>query len=128
MSLDQAKKVNAIGIFDNIFATNFPAAHRDMALIAKFEGTNTDKGDHKISVELRDDDDNKIVPSLDQNVVLGNAPITQGATSGGLVMRFQDLVFPKPGQYQFVLFGDDRFLGRVLFTVVKANVRGVGEP
>ncbi len=126
VSFDQAGKISAIGIFERIFAEKFPVRHRDMFLVASIEGTNTEKGEHKVSIEIRDNEDNRLA-LIEQQVIFEDSPVVQGITVGKFVLKFQDFVFPKPGQYQIVIFSNDRFIGRVLFAVQKMNVKRAGE-
>jgi hypothetical protein len=123
--LDAAGKLTATGIFDVIRATNFPTVHRDMTLVAYIEGTVLEKGPHNLSVELRDDSANKLA-SFEQQISLGPT-IIHSTLRSGIIVKLQDLPFQKPGQYEFVIFVNERFLGRVTFSVVKLHVKEVGE-
>jgi len=120
-SLDAAGKLTAMGIFDTIFSPKFPARHRDMTLVAYLEGTFSEKGDQKLSVELRDDKGNKLI-SYEQTIALNPTNLR-----AGIVLKIQDFVFQSPGEYEFVMFVNDRFLGRVTFKVQEVHVQEVGE-
>jgi hypothetical protein len=126
VSMDAIGKISAIGIFEVIFATKFPTIHRDMTLVARLAGASTEKGEHKLSVELRDDKANKLA-NVDQKVIFDSPPAMQGTVQAGLIMKFQDLPIQRPGQYEFVIFGDDRFLGRIVFTAHKVEIKKAGE-
>jgi hypothetical protein len=123
--LDAAGKLTATGIFDVIRATTFPTVHRDMTLVAYLEGSMSEKGDQKFLVELRDDGANKLA-SFDKTIALGPT-IIQSTLRAGVIVKLQDLPFQRAGQYEFVMFVNDRFLGRVTFTVQKVHVKEVGE-
>jgi hypothetical protein len=123
---DSIGKMIAVGIFDIIHAQKFPSKHRDMTLALNLEGTTTEKGDHKISVELRDDKANRLI-SLEQTIKLERPGVTHGSLRAGMIARFQDLQLPKAGQYEFVVFADDRFLSRVSFAVSQVRVEMAGE-
>ena len=126
VTLDAGGKINAIGIFENILTQNFPSKHRDMCLVVNLEGNITERGEHKISVEFRDSDSNKLA-AVDQTIELGNPKITHGTLRAGIVIQFQDLLFPRAGQYEFVVFGDDRFLNRITFMVNQIEIKEAGE-
>lgn len=126
VTLDAGGKMSAVGIFENILAQNFPCVHRDLFLVMNLEGNISERGEHKISVEFRDSDANKLA-GVDQKIMLGNPKITHGALRAGMVMRFQDLLFQHPGQYEFVVFGDDRFLCRISFMVNQIQIKEAGE-
>ncbi|MFH0990003.1 MAG: hypothetical protein V1799_08310 [bacterium] len=119
---DAGGKLYAMGIFDNILTTQFPAHHPELTLVARIEGTVAEKGSHKISIELRDSDSNRL-HSFDQTLVFSERPAVHGNFLAGLIVKFQTLTFPRAGQYEFVLFGDDRFLVRIHFTVQKINIQ-----
>jgi hypothetical protein len=126
VSMDATGKISAIGIFDNIIARSFPTVHRDMTLVVNLEGTISERGIHKISVEIRDSDANRLI-AIDQPITLGNPTITHGSLRAGVIIKMQDIPFQKQGQYEFVVFGDDRFLVRVPFMAQKITVKEVGE-
>jgi hypothetical protein len=126
VTLDAVGKINAIGIFENVLAQNFPSVHRDMCLVINLEGTINERGEHKITVEFRDSDSNKLA-SVDQKIALGNPKITHGTLRAGVIMKFQDLLFQRAGQYEFVVFGNDRFLNRVTFMVNQIEIKEAGE-
>jgi hypothetical protein len=126
VSTDAIGKISAIGIFDNIMARNFPTVHRDMTLVVNLEGTTSERGDHKISVEIRDSDANRLI-AIDQPITLGNPAITHGTLRHGVIVKMQDIPFQRQGQYEFVVFGDDRFLVRVPFMVQKITVKEAGD-
>lgn len=127
VTFDNTGKASAIGIFDRVFAVNFPTMHRDMTLLVNLEGTIAEKGEHPITVELRDRDGNRLVPPVEAKVVLGNPHTVQGIVRAGIALKMQDVLFRKPGQYEYVLFADSRFLGRVTFEVQQLRERPLGE-
>lgn len=120
-TIDAAGKLTAMGIFDIIFAPKFPVRHRDMTLVAYLEGSAAEKGNHKLSVELRDDKANRL-GAYEQTIALNPTSLR-----AGMMFKLLDFVYPRAGQYEFVIFADDRFLGRVTFSVQKIIVQEVGE-
>ncbi|HXG38152.1 MAG TPA: hypothetical protein VNL36_05210 [Bacteroidota bacterium] len=121
--LDAQGKVTATGIFDYIYAAKFPVKHRDMVLVAKLEGTESETGDHKFAIEMRDDKSNRLV-AFEQKIALTRSE-TRTVTAG-VIIKIQDFVFQKPGQYELVMFVNDRFLGRVIFEVRKVHIKEEG--
>lgn len=124
-TVDALGKFSAIGIFDTIASLNFPMKHRDMNLLMSVEGTQSEKGEHTISIEFRDDDDNRILETK-KLIELGNKNNTHGNLTAQLLLKLQDLPFTKPGQYQFVIFADQRFLGRLILTVQRIEKKPQG--
>jgi len=122
---DATGKLTAVGIFDVIFSSAFPTVHRDMTLVVRLEGTPAEKGDHNLSVELRDHDANKIA-QFGQKIALLPSNIDK-ILRAQVIVNLRDVPFRSPGQYEFVIFSDERFLGRVVFTLGKVKVKEAGE-
>lgn len=126
VSLDATGKLNALGIFDTIFTTQFPTIHREMTLVAKLEGTLAEKGEHKLSVEFRDADANKL-GSFEQKIAWETSLMGLNILKAGVIVEMRGLRFNSAGQYEFVMFLDDRFLGRVPLTVQQIRIKREGE-
>lgn len=127
VSFDVTGKMTAIGIFETINALKFPAVHLNMHLVVNLEGTIGERGDHAISIELRDRDGNRLIPPFEQKITMGNTTITHGVIRAGVVLKVQAVQFPKAGQYEFVVFADGRFLHRITFEVQQVRVALQGE-
>ena len=117
-SLDSDGKISANGIYDILFATSFPILCPTAYLVLSIEGTLTEEGKHKISVELRDEQANKL-QEITQAIEIGKMKIKINMVRADIVLKFQGLIFTKPGAYEFVIFGDKRFLGRIIFYIKK---------
>ncbi len=124
-TLDENRKVNAMGIFDIIFARKLPSVHRDMTIVVDLEGVAAEKGDHTLSMELRDNKATKLA-SFEQKIVLNPSPASQSVVRAGMVTKLQDIPFMKAGHYEFVMFINERFLGRIPFTVIQLREAGAG--
>ena len=117
-SIDTQGKFSALGIFDTIAALTFPARQREMTFAAYLEGSHSEKGKRKLSVELRDEDGNKLL-AIDQEIELNPKSL-----KAGVLITFADIIFPKHGNYEVALFVDGRFLGRVTFSLHKIPAAG----
>jgi hypothetical protein len=126
VSIDVNGKLNAMGIFDNVLSTSFPTLQREMVLAVNLEGSHSEKGEHKITIEFRNDKDDKIF-GLEQKIELGSHGALHSNPRAALITKLRDLLFQKQGQYQFVIFADDRFLGRILFMAQKITIGNTGE-
>jgi hypothetical protein len=126
VSLDASWKVSALGIFDTIFGAKFPAKHGDLTLVAKLEGTAAEKGDHKFSVEFRDVKGNKL-GSYERMMSWRSSQLGSNILKTNVILEVRGLLIPKPGEYEFVMFLDDRFLGRVPLTVQQIHIKTEGE-
>lgn len=127
VTIDARGKMSVIGMFDIIWTPKFPAKHRDAILVVNLEGTANEKGTHKISIEFRDDKDDRIGPVIDQAIDLQNPGITHGSLRASVLLKIQDLPFHRAGLYQFVISSDDRFLARISFAVSLLRVEEAGE-
>lgn len=124
--LAQGGKLTAVGIFDVIYSTKFPTIHRDMTLIAVVEGAASEKGEHKLTIELRDEDQNRVF-ALDQKFELKPIGPNKNILTARFISRLQDVPFKNPGPYEFVLFADERFLGRCRLAAIRVNVEEAGK-
>lgn len=101
----QEGKINVIGIFDHLFANNFPAVHRQLFLITSIETEPEDEGHtREISIQLINADGVVLTELKGQmNFTIGKQIINQ-------IHVFQDLRFETAGAYQFNIFFDGRMV------------------
>lgn len=118
-------KISASGIFDKIYSRDFPAKHRDMVLVARLEGTQAEKGEHQLTIELRDSKGNTSA-TLNPKISF-DSKSKEPIITAGLIVQFQDIVFQKPDRYEIVIFINERFLQRVTFTVQRIKIVGQGD-
>ena len=96
-------KLNVMGIFNDIFSYNFPARHSSMHLVGRL---GAELGEYNqirdFTIKLLDEDANQIMD------MSGQFEIPKGEKGRkpevNLIFELKDVVFPKPGIYQFVLF------------------------
>jgi hypothetical protein len=98
-------KLNVMGIFNDINATNFPARHSSMHLVAKLGAELGEYGQTRnFTVKLLDEDANQILD------ISGQLEIPNGEKGRkpevNIILELKDIVFPKAGIYQFVLMID----------------------
>lgn len=103
-------KLNVMGIFRDINAYSFPARHSSMYLVVKFGAELGEYGDTRtLTVKLRDPDGNEIM-SL-------SGPLVIPESKGGIIpevnaiLELKDIIFSKPGPYQFVVLIDKDYKG-----------------
>ena len=126
VTIDSSGKVTAVGIFDRIFAAQFPSLHRDMTIVAFFEGASHEQGEHKATFELRDDKANQL-GIMTVGINLDQPGVANGSVRVGVVGKLQDIPFRNSGPYEFVIFVDERFMGRIPFLVQQLRVEKKGE-
>lgn len=102
-NVTQDGKVNVMGVFDRLFAQNFPAVHKLLFLVTSLESDAEDEGETRESrIQLIDQDGNKLTDLRGQiNFAKGKQVVNQ-------IHVFQDLKFSAPGVYQFTIFFEGR--------------------
>ena len=98
-------KINIMGIFNRITATQFPARHPSLFVIAKLLAGLGEEGQTRdVHIYLHDPDGKKLLNiggemSFPERI-LGQKPEIN------VIANLRDVVFPVPGPYQFNLFVD----------------------
>ena len=103
-------KLNVMGIFRDINAYTFPARHSSMHLVVKLGAELGEYGDTRtLTVKLSDPDGNEIMslsgPAAIPNSVGGRVPEVNA------ILEIKDIIFPKPGPYQFIVLIDKDYKG-----------------
>lgn len=98
-------KLNVMGIFSEINALNFPARHPSMHLVVKLGAELSEYGGTRdLTVKLLDADGHEIM-SLSGPI---NIPRPEGGRRAEVnaILELKDIVFPKPGPYEFAVLVD----------------------
>ena len=107
-NVTQDGKLNILGIFNALGASQFPAAHPQMFLVMRFEATRAEEGKtKKIEIQLADGDGGKLF------TVGANLVVPTGTPGSAIrmnhILGMNGVQFPRPGDYVFnVLVGDDQ--------------------
>lgn len=112
----ETNKKSLIGVFENINAPNFPVQVPSMALYAKLADA---EGMYDLKVRvvrLRDE-------SLVGEIELKSAETKDHLQPVDLVLKINGLLFPEPGKYEFQLFANEIYLGRI--TMHASQIEGV---
>jgi hypothetical protein len=105
-NLERSGKLNVMGIFNDINTATFPMRHPLMHLILKL---GVELGEFNqartVTVKLLDEDGSELL-SIPQQVGI---PKTSGGRRPELnfIMELRDIVFQKPGRYDFVVLVDN---------------------
>jgi hypothetical protein len=125
-NVEQSGKLNMMGVFNDIKATTFPIRHPMMHLVVKL-GVELGEvpQDRTVVVRLLDEDQKEML-TLRQPF---HIPPSRGARMPEMNFIFQlrDLVFQRPGTYDFALYVDEEFK-RVLPIYVKQIAPPPGAP
>lgn len=114
-------KINVMGIFREINSTSFPTRHSSMHLVIKFGAELGEYGDTRtLTVKLRDPDGNDIM-GLSGSVVVPNI-VGGKIPEVNAIFELKDIIFPKPGFYQFVVLIDKDYKGDIPVYVNKLEV------
>lgn len=109
-------KLNIMGIFEQIFAAQFPAVHPSMQLVTRVEATPFETGTHAVRVAFSDADARELfaVPgtlAVPESRAGENVSVNQ-------IFVFNGLILPAPGRYEFIVTVGAEELGRVALHVV----------
>jgi hypothetical protein len=106
----QTGKLNILGLFRSIFAANFPAKHRVMAVVVKLGGELGDNQEqHELKIALADEDGNEIFHVSGAFGLPDAPPGIQ--PEHNLVLELRDIGFPHPGTYGIYVTVDNDLLG-----------------
>ena len=95
-------KLDVHGVFNDLFATGFPAKQERMVLVMGIEWDRTDQGRHTFRVDLEDPSGRPTLTLEGHTDVDRRTPDRPPARTR-LIMPLEDVVFPRPGAYRFVL-------------------------
>jgi hypothetical protein len=113
------KKLNVMGIFNNINATNFPAAHPEMYLVAQLSARASEYGrKFKLGIKLLNEDASKVIIDFQ-----GDAEVPTGRNglpvNMNIMLRLVNTVFPEPGTYGFSVLVDGDEKGTLPIEVIQ---------
>ena len=100
-NISREGKLNVMGIFNDIYSPSFPARHSSMHLVITLGAELGEPGQTRdFCVKLLDEDANQI---FDLSGQIQIPKIERGRMPEmNLILELKDIVFPKPGTYQFV--------------------------
>ena len=99
---DQQGKLNVLGAFNTIYTKQMPAVHPACAIAARIRFEKSKEGDHKVRIDVIDQDGGAIIPGLDGNLSV-NVKDDIGEAIVNLVLNIQRLKFENYGKYCIVL-------------------------
>ena len=114
---DQQGKLNILGAFDTIFAKQMPAMHPACAIAVRIRFPKPEEGDHKVRIDVNDQDGRPIIPRLDANLSV-NVKDAVSSAAINLVLNIQRLKFENYGEYYVVIAIDGKEEGSLPIRVV----------
>ncbi|MBI5879619.1 MAG: hypothetical protein HZB53_18365 [Chloroflexi bacterium] len=104
-------KLNMMGIFEQLYAPQFPAVHASMQLVMRIEATPFESGVHPLRVAFSDADARELF------AVPGTLAVPESRAGENVrvnqIFVFNGLVLPQPGRYEFIVSAGADELGRV---------------
>jgi hypothetical protein len=98
-------KLNVMGIFREVNAINFPARHSSMHVVIRLYAELGEFGATRdLVVKLLDADGTEIVGLSGQVDV--PKPAEGRTPQVNVILELKDIIFPKPGPYQFIILLD----------------------
>ena len=113
---DTHGKLNVLGAFDNIFVKQLPAKHPTCAIAARIRFTKSEQGEHKIKINVVNQDGEKIVPTLDGKIGV-RIPDQTESVAVNLVLNLHQMEFKKLGRYSIDLIINDQHLASLPLNV-----------
>ena len=113
---DTHGKLNVLGAFDNIFVKQLPAKHATCAIAARIRFTKSEQGEHKIKINVVNQDGEKIVPTLDGKIGV-RIPDHTESVAVNLVLNLHQLEFKSIGRYSIDLSMDDKHIASLPLNV-----------
>ena len=83
-------KLNILGAFDNIYSRSAPATHPQCAIALRVRFNQIEKGEHKIRVNIVDEDGKLIMPSLDAKINV-DFPQNMDSSIANLILNIHGL-------------------------------------
>lgn len=100
-------KLNILGTFDTIHARQAPATHPLCAVAIRLRFERSERGDHRIRVNVIDADGQLVVPPLEANVQV-RFPDEMPSFALNLILNLQGVRFARFGEYSIDLMADGR--------------------
>lgn len=110
-NLSREGKLNLLGIFNSIHASQFPCAHPHLALVLRVEAGIGEEGDHPLELKLVDEDGQQLFAVSGQLTLQGAAP--GRPMTAQTIMDLNNFQLPRAGVYTFEVFIDKRHMRSV---------------
>lgn len=97
-------KLNILGVFDTIWAREFPFRHAVMVFVLRMKADFTEQGDHTMEVRLLDADGGQLFKAEGPMQVPGGVP--GRPIKPHVIMGLSGVSFERPGDYSFEVIVD----------------------
>ena len=113
---DTHGKLNVLGAFDSIFVKQLPTKHASCAIAARIRFAKSEQGEHKIKLNVVNQDGEKIVPTLDGKIGVRIQPDADSIAIN-LVLNLHQMELKDVGRYSIDLALNDKHLASLPLNV-----------
>jgi hypothetical protein len=124
-NVSQEGKLNILGIFDTIWAREFPFRHAAMVFVLRVKADFTEEGTHQLEVRLVDADGEQLFKAEGPIQVPSSAP--GRPVKPHVIMGLSGVSFNRAGDYSFELVIDGQHLKSVPLYIMQAPPHPQGE-
>lgn len=117
---EQAGKLNLLGTFDRITASQFPFMHPLCAVVYRIRFNWSEQGAHAFKVNFIDADGRPIMPPLESRMEI-RIPDGRESSVANVILMIQGLRFAAPGLYAIDLTVDGTPQRSLPLTIEKAS-------
>ena len=114
---DYNSKLNLLGAFDTIMASQLPAQHPQCSVALRIAFDRAEEGSHRLAMNFVDEDGHPIMPPMNDVPVEIAFPADATFLSRNFVINFQQLKFQNAGLYSIDLSMDGRPLSSIPLAV-----------
>lgn len=118
-SISQEGKLNILGIFGQINASQAPCVHLQMAVVVQFEFQPEEAGRHALGLQLLDED-GRLLLSIDGVGDVPNSPNAEPIVVNQII-TLPPVTFPRFGQYEFKVILDGYPVATIPVRVARAT-------
>ena len=105
---DYHGKLNILGTFDAIWSKQIPIVHPQCAIALRLRFSRIEEGEHRIKINIIDEDGKLVAPSLEANTKLDFGNKSESSVAINMILNLQRLKFEKYGEYSVDLALDGR--------------------
>lgn len=107
---DQMGKMNILGTFDSIHARQAPVVHPLCAVAMRLRFERSERGDHRIRLNIIDADGRSIAPPLEAGLQV-RFPDESPSFAMNLILNLQGMRYERFGEYSVDLLVDSQPVG-----------------
>ena len=117
-NVSQEGKLNILGVFDTIWAREFPFRHAAMVFVVRFTADFPDTGSRQLQVRLIDADGEQLFKAEGPLKVPAGGP--GRPSKPHVIMGLGGVSFPKPGDFSFEVIVDEQHMRSVPIYIMEA--------